>query len=210
MALSTGNFATDFPIAIGVAAGGTIAALIIVCGLAHFGPQVIYRWCRERINSRNAVHEACPWALHFTPIYQYTTTRNITAPLPLKRSESTQMSRRVYTTDKRSGHSKLRRPLATDMQHHRRTTLNVTTRWRVDGPLGLGRAFDRAVNRHDALRTCFFATAYSSDIQQHVTRTKALRLTQVQSAVKTRDIDARRAFDRIKEHAYALETGDTV
>ncbi|KAI1742681.1 polyketide synthase 3 [Xylaria scruposa] len=95
----------------------------------------------------------------------------------------------------------------------RRTTLNVTTRWRIDGPLDvekLGRAFDRTVNRYDALRTCFFATADSSEIQQHVTRTKALRLTQVQSTVETRDIDVQRVFDRIKEHVYALETGDTV
>jgi hypothetical protein len=40
MGLSTGNFATDFPIAIGIAAGATIGALILVCVLAHFGPRM--------------------------------------------------------------------------------------------------------------------------------------------------------------------------
>jgi hypothetical protein len=42
MVLSLGNFAVDFPVALGIAAGSSIAALILVCVLAHFGP----RMCR--------------------------------------------------------------------------------------------------------------------------------------------------------------------
>ncbi|KAI8947364.1 hypothetical protein F4801DRAFT_582476 [Xylaria longipes] len=40
--MSTGNFAKDFPVAIGIAAGATIGLLILVCVAAHFGP----RMCR--------------------------------------------------------------------------------------------------------------------------------------------------------------------
>ncbi|GAW15874.1 hypothetical protein ANO14919_052960 [Xylariales sp. No.14919] len=40
MSLSTGNFAVDFPVAIGIAAGATIAATILICTLAHFGPRL--------------------------------------------------------------------------------------------------------------------------------------------------------------------------
>ncbi|KAI0854872.1 hypothetical protein F4860DRAFT_498067 [Xylaria cubensis] len=39
MSLSA-NFAHDFEVAIGVAAGVTIAVLILVCVAAHFGPRL--------------------------------------------------------------------------------------------------------------------------------------------------------------------------
>ncbi|KAI1121337.1 hypothetical protein F5Y10DRAFT_272170 [Nemania abortiva] len=75
MSLSSGNFAKDFPIAIGIAAGVTIAALILICGLAHFGPRLCGlgrkdRWFSPDIENRNTVSEACPtWVLHGnTPI----------------------------------------------------------------------------------------------------------------------------------------------
>lgn len=93
------------------------------------------------------------------------------------------------------------------------TALNLTTRWRIDGPLDvkrLSRAFERTVNRHDALRTCFFATADSSEVQQHVTSTHRFQLTRLQSTAETADVDVQKAFDRIKEHRYSLETGDTL
>ncbi|KAK5634186.1 hypothetical protein RRF57_009900 [Xylaria bambusicola] len=38
--MSSANFGTDFAIALGVAAGATIAALILFCTLAHFGPRL--------------------------------------------------------------------------------------------------------------------------------------------------------------------------
>lgn len=94
-----------------------------------------------------------------------------------------------------------------------RTALNLTTRWRIDGPLDverLNRAFERTVNRHDALRTCFFATSDSFEVQQHVTSTKAFQLTRLQSTAETADFDVQKAFDGIKEHEYSLETGDTL
>ncbi|KAI0205592.1 hypothetical protein F4808DRAFT_238828 [Astrocystis sublimbata] len=40
MGFPTGNFSTDLPIYIGIAAGITIAATIIVCAAAHFGPRL--------------------------------------------------------------------------------------------------------------------------------------------------------------------------
>lgn len=94
-----------------------------------------------------------------------------------------------------------------------RTALNLTTRWRIDGPLDvekLSRAFQRTVNRHESLRTCFFSTSDSPDIQQHVTSSKAFRLTQLQSTPETAEADVQKAFDRTKEHEYSLETGDTL
>ncbi|TRX89808.1 hypothetical protein FHL15_009241 [Xylaria flabelliformis] len=47
MSLS-GNFAHDFEVAIGVAAGVTIAVLILVCVAAHFGPRVCGMGRREK------------------------------------------------------------------------------------------------------------------------------------------------------------------
>ncbi|PLB44497.1 polyketide synthase 3 [Aspergillus steynii IBT 23096] len=94
-----------------------------------------------------------------------------------------------------------------------RTALNLTTRWRIDGPLDvekLSRAFQRTINRHDSLRTCFFATSDHSEVQQHVTSTKPFHLTRLQSTAETADADVRKAFERIKEHEYSLETGDTL
>ena len=94
-----------------------------------------------------------------------------------------------------------------------RTALNLTTRWRIDGPLDverLNRAFEKTVNRHDALRTCFFATTDSSKVQQHLTSTKPFQLTLLQSTAESADVDMQKAFDRTKEHVYSIETGDTV
>jgi amino acid adenylation domain-containing protein len=94
-----------------------------------------------------------------------------------------------------------------------RTALNVTTRWRVDGPLDverLSRAIKRTMNRHEALRTCFFATSDSSEVQQHVMNTKSFQLTFLQSTANSADVDKQKAFDRIKEHVYTIETGDTL
>lgn len=94
-----------------------------------------------------------------------------------------------------------------------RTALNITTRWRINGPLDierLSRAFERTVNRHDALRTCFFATSNSSEVEQHVTSTKSFQLNLLRSTIGTAGIDAQKAYDRGKKHEYSLETGDTI
>jgi aspyridone synthetase (hybrid polyketide synthase/nonribosomal peptide synthetase) len=94
-----------------------------------------------------------------------------------------------------------------------RTALNLTTKWRIDGPLDaerLVRAFQRTVNRHDAFRTCFFANAGSSEVQQHVTSTKTFHLTQLQSTPETADVDVQKAYEKLKEHHYAVDTGDTL
>ena len=94
-----------------------------------------------------------------------------------------------------------------------RTALNITTRWRIDGPLDverLNRAFERTVDRHDALRTCFFATSDRPEVQQHVTSTKVFHLNRLRSTAETADIDAQEAYERSKKHNYSLEKGDTL
>ncbi|KAJ2987772.1 hypothetical protein NUW58_g4325 [Xylaria curta] len=93
-----------------------------------------------------------------------------------------------------------------------RTALNLTSRWKIDGPLDverLSRAIETTINRHDALRTCFFAASDSAEVKQHVTSARSFKLTSLQSAAETTDADVRKVFDRIKEHEYSLETGDT-
>ncbi|KAH9884232.1 polyketide synthase 3 [Xylariomycetidae sp. FL2044] len=94
-----------------------------------------------------------------------------------------------------------------------RTALNLSTKWRIDGPLDadrLNQAFRKTVNRHDALRTCFFSTAGSSEVQQHVTSSKSFEVSRIQSTTETAAADAQSVFDRLKEHKYSLETGDTL
>lgn len=94
-----------------------------------------------------------------------------------------------------------------------RTALNLTTKWRIDGPLNfekLSRAFERTVNRHDALRTSFFATSDNAKVQQHLVGPKNFQLSQLQSTVETADVDRQNAFEKIKRHEYSLETGDTL
>ncbi|KAI8634429.1 hypothetical protein F5Y19DRAFT_470616 [Xylariaceae sp. FL1651] len=54
MGLNMGNFARDFPIAIGVAAAGTIGVLILVCVFAHCGTRLCGlrnkdRWFESRL-----------------------------------------------------------------------------------------------------------------------------------------------------------------
>ncbi|KAI0469243.1 hypothetical protein F4859DRAFT_487460 [Xylaria cf. heliscus] len=61
MGLSTGNFAHDFPVALGIAAGAAIAALILVCVTAHFGPRMCGlgrkdRWLARDIEKSNPYH----------------------------------------------------------------------------------------------------------------------------------------------------------
>jgi amino acid adenylation domain-containing protein len=94
-----------------------------------------------------------------------------------------------------------------------RTTLNLTTRWRIDGPLDvqrLSRAIEMTINHHDALRTCFFAASDGTEIQQHLTSSKSFELHCLDSTVETAEFDAQKAFGRIKEHEYSVETGDTL
>ncbi|KAL3471365.1 polyketide synthase 3 [Aspergillus californicus] len=94
-----------------------------------------------------------------------------------------------------------------------RTALNVTTRWRINGPLDAERlrlAIQRTVSRHDALRTCFFAALDSSEVQQHLTSTSSFHLTRLQSTAESADVVVQKALYRIKTHEYSLETGDTL
>ncbi|RYC58618.1 hypothetical protein CHU98_g7590 [Xylaria longipes] len=58
--MSTGNFAKDFPVAIGIAAGATIGLLILVCVAAHFGP----RMCRLDRKERWLAPDVEKSALH--------------------------------------------------------------------------------------------------------------------------------------------------
>jgi aspyridone synthetase (hybrid polyketide synthase/nonribosomal peptide synthetase) len=94
-----------------------------------------------------------------------------------------------------------------------RTSLNLTTRWKIDGPLDIERliqAFQKTIDRHDALRTCFFVAEESSEVQQYLMRTNEFRLTRLQSSLKTADVDAQRTFDSLKAHEYSIETGETL
>lgn len=91
--------------------------------------------------------------------------------------------------------------------------MNLSTTRRADGPLDVERfnlPVERTINRHEALRTCFSAPPESFEVQQHITRTEAFQLTLLQSAAESVDIDKQKAFDRIKEHVYPIETGDTL
>ncbi|KAI0965387.1 hypothetical protein F4678DRAFT_467572 [Xylaria arbuscula] len=86
MGLSTGNFATDFAIAIGVAAAGTIAALILFCVLAQCGPKL----CGFRRKDERWLEGRRPPCL--TVIHQYSTTERerfantIVDEIPLRRA----------------------------------------------------------------------------------------------------------------------------
>lgn len=94
-----------------------------------------------------------------------------------------------------------------------RTALNLTTRWRINGPLDverLARAFQQTVDRHEALRTCFFESSGDPEIQQHVTSTRDFSLTRVQSSVGTALDDVQAVFDRFKQYEYDVEAGETL
>ncbi|KAK8138475.1 hybrid PKS-NRPS enzyme [Apiospora sp. TS-2023a] len=91
----------------------------------------------------------------------------------------------------------------------------VSIRGRLDAER-FSRAFDKAMQHHDALRTCFLAndsnsgSGDSNQVMQHLAKNTATRLGRLQSTPETAEADYKKAFDKIAGHKYSLATGDTL
>ncbi|KAK7970563.1 hypothetical protein PG988_009636 [Apiospora saccharicola] len=94
-------------------------------------------------------------------------------------------------------------------------TARVSIRGRLDAER-FSRAFDKAMQHHDALRTCFLANGSdsgnggSNQVMQHLAKKAATRLGRLQSTQETAEADYKKAFDKIAENKYSLATGDTL
>ncbi|KAK8009220.1 hybrid PKS-NRPS enzyme [Apiospora marii] len=92
-------------------------------------------------------------------------------------------------------------------------SMNLTARLSIRGRLDaekFSRAFDKVMQHHDALRTCFLANDDSNQVMQHLAKTTATRLGRLQSTPETAEADFQKAFDEIAGHKYSLATGDTL
>ncbi|KAM0720785.1 hypothetical protein Q7P37_003070 [Cladosporium fusiforme] len=93
------------------------------------------------------------------------------------------------------------------------TTFNVTVQYDIRGWLDRGRlarGVEKTLARHDAYRTCFFASVDGEQVEQHVVMDSEFgRLEQVDSAADKAQEYCKRAFETVATRKYQLAAGET-
>lgn len=93
------------------------------------------------------------------------------------------------------------------------TSFNITGTLKIKGRLDVekfSQAFNKVMDHHEVLRTCFLATPGSSQVMQHVKKNATPRLYCLRSTNEAADADIETAFDQIAKHVYNIATGDTL
>ncbi|KAF8846563.1 hypothetical protein BDZ45DRAFT_755927 [Acephala macrosclerotiorum] len=91
-----------------------------------------------------------------------------------------------------------------------KTAYNCTTSYRLKGALNIPR-FEKALlavtQRHESFRTAFHTDSFTGEAKQDILSRSTFRLQKISLA--NDDKDVQREFDRLHNHVYDLEGGDT-